>query len=353
VPRGVVRVAICRMGVDLSPWELVIESALARPLAADDVSSVQIKRDVDCGPSLVETACTAGVLEGGGKGIACSPRTLLQLLRASAWYALKRREGEAYEAFRRRSPAPINVAAIHFADRSSPDAALEASLNSLPRSEDVVPKYQAGRIFVMTVNLVYAAVFGHEDGHLYERAPFCGRAAASHVESAGLYTVLGRVQSSGELFKPNDPSPAEFTADRCATRRIRESIERYAHLLPEAQQPDLLFSRRAAADIVAVALLLHEDSAHQRLDATPVEGYLYPPLRILALAGELDGEEKPRICGAAAETFVQTTQAAFRAFAGKGILPDELEAALPPGVPDAWNRKSGWSTQSFSCADLQ
>jgi hypothetical protein len=346
-------VALCKMGTDLSPWSRIIEPALARPLAAEDVSTVQIKRDVDCGPLLLETACSAGVLDGGGKGIACSPRTLLQLVRAAAWYALERRDGEAYETFRRRGPAPINAAAIHFADGSAPDAALEARLASLPLTDDSLPQDQAGRVFLVTVNLVYAAVFGHEDGHLYERAPFCGRAAASHVESAGLYAALGRVQSSGELFKPADPSPAEFTADRCATRRIRESIERYAHLLPDAGHADLSFARRAAADIVAVVLLLHGDFAHQRLDATPVDGYLYPPLRILALAGELDGEERPLICGAAAETFVQTTQAAFRAHAGNGILPDDLEAALPRGVPDAWNRKSSWSPQSYSCAELR
>ena len=72
-------------------------------------------------------------------------------------------------------------------------------------------------------------------------------------------------------------------------------------------------------------------------------------LRILAFGAELDGDDKPRICGAAAQAFVATTQGDYRAFPGKGQLPDDLEAALPRGLPDAWNNKVPWSTQAFAC----
>ncbi len=339
------------METDLGPWTRLIEPALARPLAARGGTDLRIKSQFPCGALHVETACFAGVLDDGGKGIACSPVSLVQLVRASAWYALQRGDGEAYEPFRLHGPKPINVAALHFADGSSANAALEARLDSLPHTDEAMPTDQTGRTFLITVNLVYAAILGHEDGHLYEHAPFCGLTTTSREEESGFFAALIRVQSSGELFKPNDPSPAELTADRCATRRIRESIEHYRKLLPAAAQGDLQFARRAAADIVAAELLVHEGTSHPHLDSSPVDGYLYPSLRILALAGELDGEEKPLICGAAAETFVQVTQVAFQAFAGKGILPDDMEAALPPGVPAAWNRTAPWSPQSFGCTE--
>jgi hypothetical protein len=349
---GTVKVAICQMAVDLGPWMGIIGPALARPLAADDVSGVEIKRGVACGALHVETACFAGVLDGSGKGIACSPQSLLQLVRSSAWYALMRRRGEGYESFRLRMPDPVNVAAFHFADGSTADATLEARLAALPHTEEMLAGDEAARTFMITLNLVFAAVFGHEDSHLYEKTPYCGLSELSDVEASGLYRAIGRVQSSGELFKSNDPSPAEVNADRCATRRIKESVERYVRSLPSNVRQDLHFARRAAADIVAVVLLVHEGSAHPPIDASPVDGYLYPALRILALAGELDGDAKPIVCGAAAETFVQTTQMAFQALPGNGILPDDLQAALPSGVADAWNRKAHWSPQSFSCPEL-
>jgi hypothetical protein len=153
---------------------------------------------------------------------------------------------------------------------------------------------------------------------------------------------------SGELFKPADPSSDEVRADRCAGRRIREAIAAYARQ-GAAHPEDIAFARRAAADIIALALLIHDGTAAAKPDSTPIDGYFYPPLRMLLLAGELDADSRPRLCGAAAETFVQVTQLDFRAFSGNGILPDDLQTALPPGVPDAWNRKSAWSSASFAC----
>ncbi len=146
-----------------------------------------------------------------------------------------------------------------------------------------------------------------------------------------------------------DLSLDEYRADRCAVRRLRQAVDRYHSGLAPSQQADLAFARRSAADILAFILLVRDGSAHPRPSASPVDGYLYPPLRILAFGAELDGEDRPRICGAAAQAFVATTQGDYRAFPGKGQLPDDLEAALPRGLPDAWNNKVPWSPQAFAC----
>lgn len=35
-------------------------------------------------------------------------------------------------------------------------------------------------------------------------------------------------------------------------------------------------------------------------------------------------------------------------YPGSGVLPDDLQAALPTGVSDAWNGHAQWSVQSFA-----
>jgi hypothetical protein len=347
---GPVTVVICQGPVDIAAWRGVVGPALARPLAAADVTGVDVKGAAAC-PSLirVETACVAGVYDEAGRVVTCAPQSLLMLTRAAAWYALARRSNESYESLRLRTADPIDETAFHFADGQTPDTALEPLVSSLPHSEVTPARDEAGRTFLMTLDLVFAAVFGHEDGHLYEQAPFCGVAAPSRVEASGLYAVLLRVESSGELFKVGDLSPEEYRADRCATRRLREAIDRYTRQTPAAEQGDLVFARRAAADIVSFARLIHDPSPHPRPDTTAVPGYLYPALRMLALAGELDATDKPRLCGGAAEAFVVAIQADYRGYPGNGILPDDLQAALPKGVADAWNRKAQWSPTSYTC----
>jgi hypothetical protein len=348
-----IKVALCQSSNDIDSWMGVVGPALTRPLAASDVSEIQLKRNVACQqPLQVETACIAAVYNDvGGRGIACAPRTLLFLVRSAAWYTLARRPAESYTAFSLRVGGQINETAFHFADGQTPDATIEQRLSRLPHSEASPPNDEAGRTFLMALNLVFAAIFGHEDGHLYDKAPFCGIADASLVESSGLYNVLRRIQTSGELFKAADFSPEEYHADLCATRRIHKTIEWYKRQPPSNAQGDLAFARRAAADIVAFALMIHDDSPHPRPQSAAIPGYFYSPLRIVALAGELDANSKPRVCGAAAQAFVALTQANYQSYSGKGILPDDLEAALPAGVPAAWNRKAQWSAQSFACPE--
>jgi hypothetical protein len=113
---------------------------------------------------------------------------------------------------------------------------------------------------------------------------------------------------------------------------------------------DQSFARRASADIVSAVLLSHEVNTSGRQVFRIIDGYLYPPLRIIALAGEMNaGEPGPTICGGAAENLVEAAQQTFRAVPGNGLMPDEMEHTLPRGVIAAWEKRSGWSLASFAC----
>ena len=71
---------------------------------------------------------------------------------------------------------------------------------------------------------------------------------------------------------------------------------------------------------------------------------------MLALAGEMNlGGAGPTLCGGTAENAVEAIQQTMHAEPGGGIIPDEIEHALPKGVIDAWNRKATWSAESFAC----
>ena len=108
--------------------------------------------------------------------------------------------------------------------------------------------------------------------------------------------------------------------------------------------------RRAAADIVATILLTHTDAPGGRAAFVMNRAYLYPPMRILALAGEMNaGAPGPMVCGGAAESLVEAAQQTYRAQPGDGIMPDEMEHAFPKGVVDAWSKRSAWSSAAFAC----
>ncbi len=94
---------------------------------------------------------------------------------------------------------------------------------------------------------------------------------------------------------------------------------------PSNARGDLAFARRAAADIVAFALMIMTTRRTLGLNRLQYPAISIPRLRIMALAGELDANSKPKVCGAAAQAFVALTQANYQSYSGKGILPDDLE----------------------------
>jgi len=80
------------------------------------------------------------------------------------------------------------------------------------------------------------------------------------------------------------------------------------------------------------------------------DAYLYPPLRILALAGEMNaGGPGPMVCGGAAENLIEASQQTYRVQPGNGMMPDEMEQAFPKGVIDAWEHRGPWSPAAFAC----
>jgi hypothetical protein len=303
-----------------------------------------------CGVDQVEFACIAGIYDKGGRVLTCSAETMLRLLRVSAWYAM--RHWDDYETFRTRNPTPLGLSAFQASARGTADATFEQNLEALRSTMEASganpPDDRVGRILQSMLNLEFAAIFGHEGSHLEEAPPYCAISEQSRAEESGLWSILMRVSASDELFKRASPVAAEVAADRCAMRRIR--LERSVLAVGPLSTLDQTFVARAAADIISTLLLSHHNAPSGKPLFQISDAYMYPPLRMYALAGEMNaGSEGPTICGGAAENLVEATQDTFRLKPGNGILPDELEHLLPRGVSDAWNRRSTWSTQSYAC----
>jgi hypothetical protein len=307
-----------------------------------------------CGAEAVDFACTSGVYDRGGRVLVCSPETLLRLIRVSAWYALKHDEhpDEDYEAFRARQASPLGVKAFAASAPGSGHAALDGNIERLRTVLEVSggsqPEGRSERIIQAILDLAFAAIFGHEASHLEAGPPYCAIEGRSRIEESGLWSVLLRVTTSGELYKPSSPVSGEIVADRCASRRIR-----LARALLESgpvTAGDQEFVRRAAADVISTILLTHNDVLSGRPLFRLNDAYLYPPLRILALAGEMNaGGPGPMVCGGAAENLVEASQQTYRVQPGNGMMPDEMEQAFPKGVIDAWEHRGPWSPAAFAC----
>ena len=307
--------------------------------------------EAQCGTEAVEFACTGGVYDQGGPVLICSPDTLMRLIRVSAWYAIRHGEhaDEDYEAFRGRHPTNIGLRAFTASAPAKGDTALDSSIDQL-RTEIEAGRAESrtARIFQAILGFVFAAVLGHEASHLEAGPPFCAIADRSRVEESGLWSVLLRVSSSDELYRPSYPVSAEVAADRCASRRIR--LETAVLKTGPLSAGDQEFVRRAAADVVSTMLLTRIDASTARPLFQINDAYLYPPVRMLALAGEMNaGEPGPMVCGGAAESLVEAAQLTYRAQPGKGLMPDEMEHAFPKGVIDAWARRANWSPAALTC----
>ncbi len=337
----------------VTSWRQTISGAIARAISSPPGVRGRIMGEAQCGAESVEFACRAGVYDQAGRVLNCSPDTLLQLIRVAGWYALQHSasENEDYEAFRMRQPSPLTPKAFAASAASRSDADFEAGLARLQAEAEAAggqPSSQTGQVFQAILNLTLAAVFGHEASHVETEAPYCAITNPSRVEQSGLWAVLLRVATSDELYKPESLVTDEVRADRCATRRIRLEVGALAAGTLTANEQ--AFARRAAADIVSAILLSHEVNASGRQVFRIVDGYLYPPMRIMALAGEMsDGQSGSMVCGGAAENLVEAAQQTFRAVPGNGIMPDEMEHTLPRGVVAAWERRTAWSPASFAC----
>jgi hypothetical protein len=146
---------------------------------------------------------------------------------------------------------------------------------------------------------------------------------------------------------------AEIVADRCGARHIHAVLA--AQILRNLHDGDQEFTRRAAADLISTLLMGRVDAAHSKIEFQSLDSYLYPPLRMSILGGEVGlgpdgrGLKGPAICGGAAEALVETAQLTYKKYPGNGLMPDEMENLLPTGVVDAWERKAAWTTASFAC----
>jgi hypothetical protein len=146
-----------------------------------------------------------------------------------------------------------------------------------------------------------------------------------------------------------EPGQLDMRECGCALRRIR--LARAAIDAGPLDEPEKAFARRAAADITSTLLLLRIGPGATLRAIAVGDSYLYPPLRIAALAGEMGiGGAGPAICGGAAENLTQATQTAMQQRPGKGLMPDGMESLFPRGVIDAWERRGNWSQKSFACS---
>ena len=320
-----------------------------------DGAHVSVRGEAECGSAAVEIACVAGVYDKAAPILSCSPDTLSRLIAVAAWYALEHaaEPGEDYEAFRLRHPSRLGLTAFQSSgstDGTWPYAKGLASLRS--ESELVAPnvtRTSVGGIFDSILALTFAAIIGHESSHLETTPPFCAIEQRSRLEEMGTWDVLFRVETSGELFEAGNPVKEEVVADRCALRRIR--LASAAIDAGPLDEPEKAFARRAAADITSTLLLLRIGPGASLRAIAVGDSYLYPALRIAALAGEMGiGAAGPAICGGAAENLTQATQTAMQQRPGKGLMPDGMENLFPRGVIDAWEHRGNWSQKSFSCS---
>lgn len=333
-----------------TPWRQTVVRSAGRALSGPDGVRARIMGEAQCGAHAVEFACTGGIYDTGGRVLICSPDTLLSLVRLSAWYALAQSESPAddYEAFRLRQASPLGVAAL----RASNAPAFRSALDGLRQASESAgagyPEDGTALLFQSILDMVFAAILGHEASHIEDAPPFCSLAAPSRAEEARLWALLVRVNASGELFAPGQPDVGEVAADRCALRRIR--VARAALEAGRLSARDQEFVRRAAADIVSTVLLVRAAPSGELSMTAANDRYLHGPLRIVALAGEMNlGAGGPVLCGGAAENAVQATERTMQTLPGQGLMPDGIEHTFPAGVIDAWNRKDSWSPKSYSC----
>lgn len=347
-------VYVCDAGPNsIAPWHHLLARAIAHALASGRTTGARIMTEARCGAQVVEFACTAGVYDRGGRVLVCSQDTLLRLLRAFAWYAVRHAErpDEDYEAFRDRLPAHLGASAFSQSGPGRSDPAMERDIVKVMAEGENVATDEPSReerVFQAVTNMTFAAMFGHEASHLESAPPYCAIDERSRTEDSGLWKVLLRVAFSDELYKASSPNQGEIAADRCAARRVR--FERSVLEMGSLSPTDQDFVRRSAADILSTALLspglLGGGDAVFRIN----DAYLYPTLRMLALVGEMNaGGDGPTVCGGAAENLVEASQQTFKAASGQGLMPDEMEAAFPKGVIDAWERRADWSPSSFAC----
>jgi hypothetical protein len=332
-----------------------VSRAIARALARSEGAHISIRGEAQCGIAAVEIACVAGVYDKVGPVLLCSPYTLSRIVTAAAWYTTEHAAdpGEDYESFRLRHPSHLGLASLQASksldEGRSQTTAIEALRKESEQAESGEAPTAASSIFEAILTLTFAAIIGHESSHLETVPPFCAVEQRSRLEENGTWDVLLRVEMSGELFQAGSPVREEVVADRCAMRRIR--LARSAIDSGPLDERNKEFSRRAAADIISTLLffrLAPEDSSPV---VTLGGSYLYPSLRIAALAGELgSGGSGPAICGGAAENLVQSTQIGMQRQPGNGLMPDEMESLFPRGVVDAWERREPWSTKSINCA---
>ena len=331
-------------------WRNTVSSAIGQALDWATGKPSRIMGDAECGAFTVEIACTAGVYDAIGPALVCSPYTLEVLVRMVGWYVLSSQKDEGYDNFRARQADQLGLLAMKQAMNRS-DAVFEERLEQLRLvveglTDNASPDANPDR-FRATLDLVFAAIFGHEGGHLEEAAPYCGVVEVSKVEARGLWQVLVRVAGSDELFRQQTLLLNEIRADRCAARVIQQALE---SVQARHGEIDLAFARRAAADIVA-ALIFAKPIPNTKGPVVTVDAnYLYPPLRIIALTADLSAlSGQVTICGGAAEILVQATQQAFDDYPGNGIMPDEIESVFPTAVVDAWEHRGTWSPDVYRC----
>lgn len=342
---------ICKSDTaSVDDWRTTITRLIGRAFATENGRRGRVMGQAECGVMSVEVACNAGVYDQGGPVMTCSPDTFLKLLRAGAWYTILYVQDDSsdYEAFRMSLPSRLGVTAFEV---SAPgrDAGLDAAIEQLRDEVEAIPAGgtggRAAEIFLAIESLVFAALIGHESAHMETSPPYCGLDTPSRLEESGLWTVVSRVSTSDEFFQPQNPDVGELRADRCGARRVR--LARDVIEAGTLSAADKAFARRAAADIVSTILLVRL-APGQKPTMTIDGSYLYAPLRIIVLAGEINMGFEPVVCGGAAEDLVQAVQVTMQQRAAGGIMPDEIEAVFPGGVIDAWNG-AAWSHQAYAC----
>ncbi|MEC8812947.1 MAG: hypothetical protein VXY23_16675 [Pseudomonadota bacterium] len=205
--------------------------------------------------------------------------------------------------------------------------------------------------------MLYAFLLGHEAYHFNGNQ--CPIAEPLKIEKNGIWKELYSLQLKNGLFNPAiSLDKHELGGDLCGYRWLATSAKDDN----KAQDKVLAaMSKRLAIDALASPMIngllssLGRNAQGQDVpEQKNVDGYLYPPTRLVLAALVLADEEKHypqvvRACNDTAYAIVTSVQEEVRSYpATSGIIPDSFLAALPPGVEKAWNG-GNWSNESVAC----
>ena len=205
--------------------------------------------------------------------------------------------------------------------------------------------------------LMYSFILGHEAYHFYgNKCPITEKLA---IETTGIWKEIYSLQLKNGLFSPAITlDKHELGGDLCGYRWLAAAASDAKYVRDKVLSA---MAKRVAIDALAsplfVGLLTKFDNKTYGRDVPVqknVDGYLYPPSRLilaaLVLAGEEDNyPEVVRLCNDTALATVTSIQKEVSSYSkSSGYVPDSLLAALPAGVEVAWN-DGNWTEGSVAC----